>query len=114
ALRLQVRPGALVTDQLYVVSEDDNVYALDAATGELAWTHETGGRIGSLASLVGDVLYVSSADGTVWALDTSTGAPNWSVQLEGEPTIPVVVNARVVVGTTTGLVVAIAGRDDLP
>jgi eukaryotic-like serine/threonine-protein kinase len=111
-LNLQVRPGALGPEHLYAVAEDHNVYALDAATGGLRWTHTTGGRVGSLASLVGEVLYVASQDGTVRALDTATGSLQWLVELDGEPTIPVVINGRVIVGTTAGSVVAIAGSED--
>jgi outer membrane protein assembly factor BamB len=110
----QVHLGAVGDDLVYALSEDSNVYALDPGTGAVAWSHATDARIGSLASLVDAVLYVSSTDGTVRALDAATGRLRWSVRLRGEPTMPAVINGRVVVGTTLGQVVAIAGTDDVP
>ncbi len=112
ATGFQVRPGALGDTYLYVVAEDGNVYALDRLTGALAWSHDSGNRIGSLASLAGSTLYVSSTDGSVRALDAHNGSLLWKIDVEGEPTIPVVINGRVIVATTAGKVVAIAGRAD--
>ena len=108
----QVFVGAVGEDLLYAVSEDNNVYALDPATGAVIWWHTTDGRVGALAGLVDGVLYVSSTDGTVRALDAATGALRWSLAVEGEPTMPAVINGRVIVGTTLGKVVAIAGSSD--
>ena len=101
-----------VDDQMvYAGSEDFNVYGIDAATGQLQWTFETGGIVGSLASLVDNVLYVPSADRFLYALDTATGAELWRIAVDGEPTIPVVIGGRVIVGTSLGMVTAIVGSE---
>jgi eukaryotic-like serine/threonine-protein kinase len=91
------------------VSEDDNVYALDAVTGVQRWIAQTEGSVGTPVGLVGDVLYVSSADQTVRALDSSSGEQLWRVDVSGTPTIPAVIDGRVIVGTSLGRVVAIRG-----
>lgn len=106
---LQVHAGAIGERLVYGVSEDANVYALDRATGTLTWTHATEGEIGSLASIVDETLYVASTAGTVRAIDASSGTLRWVRHVVGEPTLPVVVNGRVIVGTTLGKVVAIGG-----
>ncbi len=107
---LQVHAGAIGERFVYGVSEDGNVYALDRATGTLAWTHATEGDIGSLASIVDETLYVASTAGTVRAIDVTDGTLRWVISVVGAPTLPVVVNGRVIVGTTLGKVVAIGGR----
>jgi outer membrane protein assembly factor BamB len=108
----QVHLGAVGDDLAYAVSEDNSVYALERGSGAIVWSHATDGKIGSLASLVDGTLYVSSTDGSVRALDAKTGALHWSVAVEGAPTMPAVINGRVIVGTTLGKVVAIAGSAD--
>ena len=99
---------------IYAVSEDNSVYGLDRGTGGVVWSHETEGRVGSLAALVDGVLYVSSTDGTVRALDAATGTLHWSIAVEGEPTMPAVINGRVFVGTTRGKIHAIGGTEVVP
>ena len=107
----QVYLGAVGVDLVYAVSDDGSAYGLRPATGDVVWNHETGGRVGALAGLVREALYVSGTDWTVRALDAATGTRLWLVDVEGEPTIPAVLNGRVIVGTTYGKVVAIAGTE---
>jgi outer membrane protein assembly factor BamB len=102
--------GAVADDGVYAVSEDRSVYRLDGATGEGRAWYTADDAIGSLASVVGDTLYVASADGTVHALDRETGGRRWAIAVEGAPTMPVVVNGRVIVATSLGQVVALGSR----
>jgi eukaryotic-like serine/threonine-protein kinase len=105
----QVYMAGLADGLVFAVSEDDNVYALDAATGVQRWIAQTGGIVGTPVGLVGDMLYVGSADQTVRALDTASGEQQWRVDVSGTPTIPAVIDGRVIVGTSLGRVVAILG-----
>jgi outer membrane protein assembly factor BamB/class 3 adenylate cyclase len=105
----QVHMGGLANGVVYAVSDDGNVYALDAATGARRWTAHTNGSIGTLAGLVDDIVYVSSADQTIRALDAMTGEQLWSITVKGIPTMPAVIDGRVIVGTSLGRVVAIGG-----
>ncbi len=68
---------AVVGGIVYVGSDDDNVYALDAATGHVRWTYTTGGAVGSPA-VAGDTVYVASGDGRLYALDAATGHLRWT------------------------------------
>jgi outer membrane protein assembly factor BamB len=106
---IQAHAGAVANGFVYAVCEDNNVYALDPATGVLRWTLATEGSIGTLAGLVGHVLYVTSADETVRAVDATSGRELWKFAVQGTPTMPAVIDGRVIVGTSLGKVVAIGG-----
>jgi outer membrane protein assembly factor BamB len=91
----------------YVVSRDRNVYSLEPATGAVRWTFMTEGPIGTLVTIVDHTLYVTGDDHFVRALDTRTGTQVWSVKVDGVPTIAAVIDARVIVGTNLGKVIAL-------
>jgi outer membrane protein assembly factor BamB len=62
---------------LYVGVQDNNLYALNAATGETRWHYETGGAVDSSPALVDGVVYVGSDDHYVYALRASDGELVW-------------------------------------
>ncbi len=72
-----VHSDALVVDGVVYVGADradvlgsgeTNVYALDAATGEILWGTDIGGDVESSPTLVGGLLYVGSVDVGMYAL----------------------------------------------
>jgi outer membrane protein assembly factor BamB len=67
----------VVNSQVYVGSDDDNVYALNAATGALVWKYTTGSYVGSSPAVAGGVVYVGSYDDNVYALNATTGVLVW-------------------------------------
>jgi outer membrane protein assembly factor BamB len=71
--------AAAVVDRagaLYVGAEDGNMYALNAATGAVAWAVPTQGKIGSSAALAADgTLIFGSNDGGVYALRDVAAPP---------------------------------------
>src|SRR5258708_13083204 len=52
--------------------------ALDAVTGALKWSCDTGGYIDSSPAVVGGVVYVDSGDLNLYVLDAVTGTLKWS------------------------------------
>ena len=62
---------------LYVGVQDNNLYALNAATGETRWHYETGGAVDSSPALVDGVVYVGSVDKNVYALEAASGKLVW-------------------------------------
>ena len=58
---------------VFIGSYDGNLYALDADTGGLRWSHASGGRIDGSATVLGKVVYFSSL-GT----KTTTGLNLWT------------------------------------
>ena len=65
---------------VYVGSQDDNIYALNAKTGILLWKHTTGGGVGSSPAVANGVVYVGSQDNKVYALNARTGNQLWAAR----------------------------------
>ena len=63
---------------VYVGSDDNRLYALDASTGDLLWSYKTGDDVDSSPAVSGGVVYVGSDDNHLYALDASTGDLLWS------------------------------------
>ena len=73
---------AVVDGTVYVGSNDNNVYALDAATGTKQWAFETGDWIRSSPAVVDGTVYVGSKDGNVYALDAASGEKQWQFETD--------------------------------
>jgi outer membrane protein assembly factor BamB len=65
-------------------SSDERVYALDAASGKLAWVFKTGGVVHSSPAVAQDTVLVGSWDGVLYALDADSGAERWRFKSETE------------------------------
>ena len=99
---------AVANGLVYVGSDDDKLYALDAVTGSLKWSYATGESIGESSPAVANgVVYVGSFDGKLYALDAVTGALKWSYTTgNGIDSSPAVANGVVYVGSDDGNVYA--------
>ena len=62
---------------MYVGSDDNNLYALNASTGALLWKYATGGNVSSSPAVANGVVYIGSDDYDVYALNAGTGALLW-------------------------------------
>lgn len=65
-----------VTKQLiYVGSSDGRLYALERASGEIAWRYLVGEqvRVWTSPAVVDDVIYFGAHDGHIYALESSDG-----------------------------------------
>ncbi|MFQ6121118.1 MAG: PQQ-binding-like beta-propeller repeat protein, partial [Methanosarcinales archaeon] len=62
---------------VYVGSFDNNVYALNANTGDLKWKYNTNGIVGSSPIIWNGIVYVGSFDFRVYALNANTGKTKW-------------------------------------
>jgi outer membrane protein assembly factor BamB len=58
---------AVANGVVYVGSDDDNVYALNASTGALVWKYTTGNFVFSSPAVANGVVYVGSSDDNVYA-----------------------------------------------
>lgn len=95
-------------NKVFIGSENGDVFALDAETGELAWQNEVKGEIISAPAIDSGVLVVNSASGILKAFNASNGEEIWSVvqdvpalTLRGTST-PVMASGGVLLGTATG------------
>ena len=66
---------------VYVGSDDNNLYALNATTGATVWTYGTGNSVESSPAVANGVVYVGSDDNSVYAFG-SIAVPQPS------PTVP--------------------------
>jgi outer membrane protein assembly factor BamB len=76
---------------VYIGSNDNNLYALDAATGKKKWQFKTtggpfkgGGNVASTPAVADNFVYFTCADGNFYALDALTGELRWTFATEGE------------------------------
>jgi len=64
--------------RVFISAIDDNqLIAVDVASGKIAWKHAAGGRVDSPPTIVGALLYFGAADGTVTCLTAADGAMVW-------------------------------------
>src|SRR5579871_1566729 len=101
---------------VYFGSGDGNLYALDAASGDLRWKFQTGDVVHSSPALDSGTLYFGSWDSYLYAVDAATGREKWRFQGGQDPDIhnqvgfqssPTVVDGVVYVGCRDSNVYAI-------
>ncbi|WP_265737359.1 serine/threonine-protein kinase [Actinacidiphila yanglinensis] len=79
----EVHTSATVANgMVYFGSNDQSVYAVDAATGKQRWAVPTGNVVYSTPAVANGVLYVGTADNGLWALDAATGKKRWTFHTE--------------------------------
>ncbi|HGE69438.1 TPA: hypothetical protein ENX78_01300 [Candidatus Poribacteria bacterium] len=84
---------------VYIGSDDQRLYALNADKWGLKWTFDTGGKITNAPTVYMGNVYFSSRDLKVYALDAITGVKKWEVQVDGWVNSPLVAfNNRIYVG----------------
>lgn len=95
---------------VYIGSGDQNVYALDAATGALKWSFATGDVVHASPAVANGLVYVGSWDRNVYAIDAATGREKWRYTTGNDTTIynqiGIASSAAVAQGT-----VFVGGRD---
>lgn len=93
---------------LYVGGHDNNVYALDAITGDLLWAFSTENSVWASPLVIKDDLIVGDESGFLYSLDRLTGVENWRMNL-GAPIMipPIVSNGLLIVRTADGNVYGI-------
>ncbi|HEX9674608.1 MAG TPA: serine/threonine-protein kinase [Anaerolineales bacterium] len=73
----------IVNDVLYIGCYDNNLYALDAKTGEFTWKFATEGGIPSRPAADGELVYVASEDTRLYAVTAERGALAWTYYAGG-------------------------------
>ena len=82
---------AVAYGRVYIGNTDGRIYSYGASTGDLRWSHSTGGYVYSSPAVWQERVYAGSYDGTFYALDAATGNPIWTFKaagpISGAPTI---------------------------
>ncbi|MEF8937563.1 MAG: PQQ-binding-like beta-propeller repeat protein [Halovenus sp.] len=104
-----VRSSPTIVDgTVYFGSVDNNVYALDAETGDEQWRFETGDHVLSSPNVVDGTVYIGSRDNHVYALDTEDGEEQWRFETDSlVQSSPTVFDSTVYVGSRDSNVYAI-------
>jgi outer membrane protein assembly factor BamB len=102
---------------VYVGSQDKNIYALGAWSGNLIWKFTTQDAQVSSPAIVNGKVYTGGDDGYVYCLDAYTGMLNWKTFVNGNlpytygsfvlKSSPAVSNGKVFVGSLDGFMYAL-------
>jgi hypothetical protein len=79
-----------VGGDIVVATQGSHAFRLEAATGRELCSVDVGGAT------------ARSVANAIRALDVATGAERWTIAVRGSPTMPVVIDGRVIVGTDLG------------
>ena len=91
---------AVAGDRVYVGSDDNKIYCLNADTGAFIWSYTTGCWVFSSPAVAEGRVYVGSCDNKVYCFNAENGALIWSYTTGGRvDSSPAVVNGRVYIGS---------------
>lgn len=111
---------AVADNKVFVSSGYRSVSALNAATGEVVWTHETDLPIHNAPTVSGGRVYVIDLDNQLIALDMATGNQSWTYRGITEParimraTSVAVSGDTVIAPFSSGQVVALRSTNGQP
>jgi outer membrane protein assembly factor BamB len=98
---------------VYFGADNGKLYKVDAASGTIVWTYQTGGPIRTTPVVYGGYVYFGSDDGYVYCISASSGnlRPKWPI-FAGSPVRGMffidTVNKRLYFGTYTGKLMCIS------
>ncbi|MBD3184716.1 PQQ-binding-like beta-propeller repeat protein [Candidatus Poribacteria bacterium] len=81
----------IANNTIYIGSENNILYALDAAKWGVKWKFKASGRIIVAPTFDEGKIFFSSTDSKIYALDASNGSKIWDYQVEGWINSPMVV-----------------------
>jgi outer membrane protein assembly factor BamB len=73
---------------IYFGSGDQNIYALNAITGKLAWKFKTGSIVHTTAAVQDGKVYIGSFDGYFYCLNSANGKLVWKFKTVGQTYFP--------------------------
>ena len=108
-----IRSAAAVTDQRIVYgSQGKAIYALNPATGKVAWKVPTRSRVDSSPVIAGNQVVTATERGVLYVLDAASGAINWQFDAGGSFTAsPVVVDGKIIIGNGDGTLYCFGQKD---
>jgi outer membrane protein assembly factor BamB len=108
---------SIAYETVFFGTENGEVVALDANTGEQKWLAKVKGEILAAPAIDEGVVLINTGSGVLFALDAGTGEQKWSYESDVPPlslrgiSAPAAVNGGAIVGTANGkLAVSIIGN----
>jgi outer membrane protein assembly factor BamB len=91
---------SIADGKIYFGTWDNNLYCINAISGQFLWGYETGDMIFSAPAIEYDRVYFGSNDDTFYCLDAETGEYQWSHYTIGSNIVssPKVANSKVYFG----------------
>lgn len=98
--------------RVFVPSKNGNLYAIDAASGDLAWKWTGAGPIVNAAGCAGGLVIFGSLDGKVYALNAADGTKAWEffADIRGFCAAPCLVENKVFIGSRSGVFYALDAK----
>lgn len=109
--------GAVANGLVFAECTDGTMYVVDAATGREVWRADINSSLSPSAGVAGGTIYVTSDDKKIHAFDIASHLEftgSWPIAVPGVPGSPVIVDGRIIVGTSFGEVVSITGTSSPP
>ncbi|KAA3643213.1 MAG: protein kinase [Chloroflexi bacterium] len=105
----EIRGTPLIHDgKVYIGSYDNNLYALNAATGEFDWKYATEGGIPGRPAFYDNNIFVGSEDNRLYAISTRSGKMSWSHFTDGPVrSSPRIAEGHVFIGSDDGFLHAV-------
>jgi len=79
---IRSRP-AVHRNAVYVTAYDNNLYVINAETGEFLWKYATEGGLGSSPHVHGEYVFFGSSDRVLYAVNANTGRIAWTCPTQG-------------------------------
>jgi len=100
----EIRGSATFNDgMIYVGAFDNNIYAINAVSGEFAWKFACDGGIVSTPAYYSKSIHFGSEDQRVYALSASSGRVEWTYYTDGPiRSSPVIRDRHVFIGSDDG------------
>ncbi len=74
---------AVVDNRVYVGAYDNNLYALEASSGEFAWKYPASDGIASSPHVYKELIFIGSSDNSLYAINLNNGELKWQYKTEG-------------------------------
>ncbi|MDP5028960.1 outer membrane protein assembly factor BamB [Paraglaciecola sp.] len=102
---------SIAYETVFIGTENGEVIALDAKTGELKWQVSVKGEVIAAPAIDEGVVVLNTGSGMVFALDASSGETVWTYESEVPPlslrgvSSPAAIGGGAIIGTATGKLV---------
>ncbi len=109
SLNLNTTSAQKVNGTVYVGSFDNNLYALNADTGDVKWSYTAGAAIDNHPTVAGGTVYFGANDGSMYAVNAETGDEEWVFSTSGgyARSPPTIINGSAYFATSTGSVYSV-------
>lgn len=94
----------IYSGQVFVGTEQGNLYALDATTGAQRWKFSAGSPILNSVAADAGIVYFGTMDGAVYGVNTANGTQAWKTQAseKGFSTAPLLADNKLMIGGRDG------------